>query len=109
MRILFVTWRDLPHARAGGSEILVDMLAQTLQKRGHDVSVLCGAPTGEHSYTTVANGGTYSQYLTAPLRYARQFRDVDLVVDTINGMPFFSPLWRHAPRLAMLTHVHQDQ
>jgi osmoprotectant transport system permease protein len=28
MRILFVTWRDLPHARAGGSEILVDMLAQ---------------------------------------------------------------------------------
>lgn len=109
MRILFVTWRDLPHPRAGGSEILVDTLAQQLQARGHEVSVLCGGPVGEHSYRVTANGGTYSQYATAPLRYATAFRDVDLVVDTINGMPFFSPLWRRGPRLALLTHVHTDQ
>jgi glycosyltransferase involved in cell wall biosynthesis/SAM-dependent methyltransferase len=109
MRILFVTWRDLPHPRAGGSEILVDALARHLQERGHEVSVLCGGPVAEHSYETIDNGGTYSQYLRAPLRYAARFRDVDLVVDTVNGMPFFSPLWRRAPRLAMLTHVHTDQ
>lgn len=109
MKILFVTWRDLPHPRAGGSEVLIDCLAQRLQARGHDVSVLCGGPTTSHPYTVVDNGGTYTQYLRAPFRYASTFRDVDLVVDTVNGMPFFSPLWRQKPRLALLTHVHTDQ
>jgi glycosyltransferase involved in cell wall biosynthesis len=47
--------------------------------------------------------------LLAPLRYARHFRDVDVVVDVINGMPFFSPLWRRRPRLASVTHVHTEQ
>jgi glycosyltransferase involved in cell wall biosynthesis/SAM-dependent methyltransferase len=109
MRILFVAWRDLPHPRAGGSEVLVDELARRLHERGHDVTLLCGGPAGSHPYRAVSNGGTYTQYLATPFRYAARFRDVDLVVDTINGMPYFSPLWRHAPRLAMLTHVHTDQ
>src|SRR5689334_1261648 len=109
MKIVFVTWRDTPHPRAGGAEVLIDRLARGLQDRGHEVAVLCGGPVGTHPYRAVANGGTYSQYLTAPLRYARHFRDADLVVDTINGMPFFSPLWRHKPRLALVTHVHTDQ
>jgi glycosyltransferase involved in cell wall biosynthesis/ubiquinone/menaquinone biosynthesis C-methylase UbiE len=109
VRILFVSWRDLPHPRAGGSEVLVDTLARRLRARGHDVSLLAGGPIGAHEYDAVDNGGTYSQYLTAPFRYLRQFRDVDLVVDTVNGMPFFSPLWRRKPRLALLTHVHADQ
>jgi glycosyltransferase involved in cell wall biosynthesis/ubiquinone/menaquinone biosynthesis C-methylase UbiE len=109
VKIVFVTWRDTPHPRAGGAEVLIDRLARGLQGRGHDVAVLCGGPVDTHSYRAVANGGTYSQYLTAPLRYARHFRDADLVVDTINGMPFFSPLWRRKPRLALVTHVHTDQ
>jgi glycosyltransferase involved in cell wall biosynthesis len=109
VRLLFVTWRDTPHPRAGGSEVLVDTLARRLSERGHDVGLLAGGPVGEHPYRVVRNGGTYSQYLTAPLRYLRHFRDADLVVDTVNGMPFFSPIWRRGPRLALVTHVHTEQ
>lgn len=109
MRILFVSWRDLAHPKAGGSEVVVDVLANGLRQRGHEVSLLCGGPTGSRAYPVIENGGTYSQYLFAPLRYARRFRDVDVVVDIINGMPFFSPLWRRRPRLASVTHVHTDQ
>src|SRR5262249_30998839 len=109
MRILFVSWRDLPHEKAGGSEILIDALARRLHDRGHDVQLLCGGPTGTHQYTVMRNGGTYTQYLTAPVRYARHFRDVDLVVDTVNGFPFFSPLWRRRARMAIVNHVHTDQ
>ena len=32
----------------------------------------------------------------------------DAVVDVWNGMPFFSPLWFHGPRLAILHHVHAE-
>lgn len=109
MRILFVSWRDLAHGNAGGSEVVVDRLACGLQSRGHEVALLCGGPIGPRPYDVVENGSTYTQYATAPIHYLRQFRDADLVVDVVNGMPFFSPLWRRKPRLCLVHHVHGDQ
>jgi len=109
MRVLFVAWRDLAHPKAGGSEVVMDALARGLQARGHEVALLCGGPTGTRPYTVVDNGGTYTQYLNAPFRYARRFRDYDIVVDVINGMPYFAPVWRRGPCLAFVTHVHTSQ
>ncbi|HEY1737251.1 MAG TPA: glycosyltransferase [Acidimicrobiia bacterium] len=109
MRILFVAWRDLANPNAGGSEVVVDELARGLRERGHEVELLCGGPVGTHDYPVTRNGGTYSQYLTAPFRYARHFRGFDVVVDVMNGMPFLAPLWRRGPNLCLLFHVHGDQ
>jgi glycosyltransferase involved in cell wall biosynthesis len=107
--VLFVTWRDLAHPQAGGSEVLIDRLARGLIERGHKAAVLCGGPVGARPYPVVDAGGTYSQYLRAPLAYRRHFLDVDLVVDVENGIPFFSPLWRRKPVLCLVHHVHEDQ
>lgn len=109
LKILFVSWKDLDHPDAGGSEVVVDELARGLNALGHEAAVLCGGPIGRHSYRVVDNGGRYRQYLTAPLKYAREFRDVDLVVDVANGIPFFSPAWRRGPRLCMFFHLHGEQ
>ena len=109
LRILFVAWKDQANPDAGGSEVVVDELAQGLMERGHEVALVAGGPVGQRPYRVVGNGGRYSQYLTAPYRYAREFRDYDLVVDVVNGMPFFSPLWRRGPRVCMLFHVHGEQ
>jgi glycosyltransferase involved in cell wall biosynthesis len=109
VRVLFVTWRDLAHPQAGGSEVLIDRLARGLVERGHRAAVLCGGPVGRRPYPIFDAGGTYSQYLRAPLAYRRHFLDADLVVDVENGIPFFSPLWRRKPVLCLVHHVHQDQ
>ncbi len=109
MRVLFLTWRDLAHPQAGGSEVLVDRLALGLMERGHEPAVLCGGPIAPRAYPVVDAGGTYSQYLRAPFAYHRHFADVDLVVDVENGIPFFSPLWRRKPVLCLVHHVHRDQ
>ena len=106
--VLFVAWRDLANPRAGGSEVLVDQLADGMTARGDRVTLLCGGPTGERSYQVIANGGTYTQFLRAPLAYQRQFRDCDLVVEVCNGMPFFAPLWSRRPLLCLVNHVHTD-
>ena len=74
-RILFVAWRDLANRRAGGSEVLVDRLAAGMTARGHSVTLLCGGPTGQRPYTVVRSGGTYSQFLRAPVRYWRGLRE----------------------------------
>lgn len=109
MRVLFVSWRDLAHADAGGSEIVVDQYANGLRELGHEVSLLCAGPVGQRPYPVVENGGAYSQYLRAPIQYLRRFRNVDVVVDVANGLPFFSPWWRRGPRLCLVHHVHGEQ
>jgi glycosyltransferase involved in cell wall biosynthesis len=108
-RILFVSWRDLAHAQSGGSEVLIDRLACGCVERGHEVALMCGAPTAPRRYDVVALGGAYVQYLRAPLTYARDFRGWDVLVDNENGIPFFSPLWRRGPVVCLVHHVHRDQ
>ena len=107
-RILFVAWRDLANPRAGGSEVLVDELASGVLARGHEVTLLCGGPVAERPYRVVRNGGTYSQFLRAPLAYQRHFRNYDLIVEVCNGMPFLTPLWCRRPVLCLVTHPHTE-
>ena len=106
--ILFIAWRDLANRRAGGSEVLVDRLASGMLARGHRVTLLCGGPVAERPYRVVRNGGTYSQFLRAPVAYLRNFRDSDLIVEVCNGMPYLSPLWCRRPVLCLVNHVHTE-
>jgi glycosyltransferase involved in cell wall biosynthesis len=106
--ILFIAWRDLANRRAGGSEVLVDRLASGMLARGHRVTLLCGGPVAERPYRVVRNGGTYSQFLRAPLAYLRNFRNSDLIVEVCNGMPYLSPLWCRRPVLCLVNHVHTE-
>ncbi|HEX8005616.1 MAG TPA: glycosyltransferase family 4 protein [Trebonia sp.] len=106
--MLFIAWRDLANTRAGGSEVLVDRLADGMTARGDRVTLLCGGQTASRSYRVVRNGGTYSQFLRAPVSYWRHLRDADLVVEVCNGMPFLSPLWCKRPVICLVNHMHTE-
>ena len=107
-RIVFIAWRDLANENAGGSEILVDRLAQGLQARGDQVTLLCGGRVGEREYAVRRSGGTYSQFVRAPVAFQRHLRDCDLVVEVCNGMPYLAPLWTQLPVICLVNHVHAD-
>jgi glycosyltransferase involved in cell wall biosynthesis len=104
-----ITWRDLSHPLAGGSELLVDRLASGLQDLGHDVTVVCGGPITDHPYRIVDGGGTYTQYLRAPFGARRHLAGADVLIDVENGVPFFSPIWHRGPVVCIVHHVHTDQ
>jgi glycosyltransferase involved in cell wall biosynthesis len=106
--VLFLAWRDLASPRAGGSEVLVDRLAAGMAARGDRVTLLCAGPTATRGYRVIENGGTYTQFLRAPLAYWRRLRDADLVVEVCNGMPFLSPLWCKRPLICLVNHMHTD-
>jgi glycosyltransferase involved in cell wall biosynthesis len=106
--VLFVSWRDLAHPNAGGSEVVVDTLIEGLRARGHTAALVCGGRVGRRPYPVLSAGGTYDQYLRAPF-VARRFRHWDLMVDVVNGFPYFSPLWWPGPVLCFFHHVHGDQ
>ncbi len=106
--MVFIAWRDLANTDAGGSELLVDRLAAGLQARGHDVTLLCGGKVGEREYRVRRSGGTYSQFVRAPIAFTRHLRDCDLVVEVCNGMPYLAPLWTRRPVVCLVNHVHTD-
>ncbi len=108
-RVAFLAWRDLGHPQAGGSELLVDRLASGLVARAYDVTLLAGGPVTRHPYPAWSLGGTYDQYLRAPLVHRRRVRRVDVVVDVVNGVPYWSPWWQPAPVVGLVTHIHTDQ
>jgi glycosyltransferase involved in cell wall biosynthesis len=109
LRIGFLSWRDLAHEQAGGSEVLMDRLARGCLERGHEVALMCGGPVAERPYEVADLGGQYGQYLRAPFTHARRFRHLDVLVDVENGVPFFAPLWRRAPTVLFVHHVHGPQ
>ncbi|MFE1508940.1 glycosyltransferase family 4 protein [Streptomyces sp. NPDC058726] len=107
-RIVFLAHRDLDNPSAGGSELLVDRLADGLTRKGHQVTLLCGGPAAYRDYRVVSAGGTYDHYLRARSAFARQVGDCDLLVEVCNGVPYLAPLWHRGPTLCLVNHVHTD-
>ncbi|MBC9724162.1 glycosyltransferase family 4 protein [Streptomyces sp. TRM68367] len=107
-RIVFLAHRDLGNPSAGGSELLVDRLADGLTRLGHQVTLLCGGPAAFRDYRVVSAGGAYGHYLRARSAFARQVGETDLLVEVCNGMPYLAPLWHHGPTLCLVNHVHTD-
>lgn len=117
LRVVVTNWRDLDHPETGGAEAVCHELATRLAARGHDVTLLCaavaGRPREEHrdGYRVVRRGGRYGVYAAALAWLLLHRRTVDAVVDSQNGIPFFTPLAlpRRTPVVMLLHHVHQDQ
>ncbi|MGW0709893.1 glycosyltransferase family 4 protein [Streptomyces sp. NPDC002643] len=107
-RIVFLARRDLGNPAAGGSELLVDRLAEGLTRLGHQVTLLCGGPAAVRDYRVVSAGGDLSHHLRARSTFARQIGDCDLLVEVCNGMPYLTPLWHRGPTLCLVNHVHTD-
>lgn len=116
MRILALNWRDLGHPWAGGAEVCLDELTRRWVAWGHDVTVLAGAWDGckpeelVGGVRIVRRGSRLTVYPHAALAYlAGLRREVDVILDVENAIPFFTPLYARRPRVLMVHHVHREQ
>lgn len=124
-RILLLCWRDSTHPQGGGSERYLEHVAAGLAAEGHTVIYRTSRSAGAaRSETTDAGvkvsraGGRFTVYPRAlaaiiagrfgmgPLKTVRR---PDVVVDTQNGVPFFSRLVTRAPVVVLVHHIHREQ
>jgi glycosyltransferase involved in cell wall biosynthesis len=115
LKILIFNWRDTKHAWAGGAEVYIHELAKRWVKEGHEVTLFCGNdgknPRSEviDGVKVIRRGGFYLVYFWAFFYYLFGLRkSVDLVIDTENGVPFFTPLYARKPKFLLVHHVHQE-
>lgn len=115
LRVLFLSWRDHGHPEAGGAETFLDHVTRQLAGRGHQVTVITASYSGSASEEILDGrrflrcGGRFSVYPLALRRLRQLGRDVDVVVDVQNGVPFWSPLVSRAPVVNLVHHVHRQQ
>lgn len=112
MKILIFNWRDITHPQAGGAELHIYKQAKRWVKWGHEVTLFCGGYNGNIEYDEISGikiirkGNQYSVYLHAVWNYLRHWRKkCDVVIDDINGVPFFTPLYVRKPKLAIIHHL----
>lgn len=114
-RILIFNWRDTKHVWAGGAEVYIHELAKRWVSQGHRVTIFCGNdsknPRNEviDGVQMVRRGGFYTVYFWAAVYYVLRFRGLfDVVIDSENGLPFFTPLFVRIPKYLLIHHIHQE-
>ena len=111
MKILVLNWLDPDNPQAGGAEVHLLEIFRRLVERGHSVTLLCSGWAGASATANISGidvhrtGGRYTLSVAAPRYYRRHFRDrtFDVVVEDLNKVPFFSPVWVDAP-ITLLAH-----
>ncbi len=115
IRILVLNWRDSKHKWAGGAEVYAHELAKRWVKDGNSVTMFSGNDGKNKSNETIdgvniiRHGGFYTVYFWAFAYYVIKFRGkFDVIIDTENGIPFFSPLYSRKKKFLLIHHVHQE-
>ncbi len=112
MRVLAFNWRDRTHPQAGGAEKNIHELGKRMVEGGHEFTLLCGMYEGAEEreivdgFSVIRRGGNYSVYFAAPLHYLIRMRDYqpDVIIDDINGIPFFTPFFSKTPLVGLFHH-----
>jgi len=113
MHVVALNWRDLKNPRAGGAEAHLEEILRYLAHRGHRCTLLTsrfrGGPRDEEvdGYRIVRGGHEYDFNLVVPFLFRRLAATdpPDVVLDDINKIPFYSPLFTAAPVLAIVPHL----
>ncbi len=107
MRILILNWRDIKNPSAGGAEILTHEMAKQWVSEGHSVIQLSAGFAGAKK-TEITDGVRivrlglwWNVHVLAFFYYLKSLRKrVDVIIDEVHGLPFFSVLY--APHKTIL-------
>src|SRR3989344_8185981 len=121
MIILIFNWRDIKNPSSGGAEILTHELAKYLVKKKNKVTLFTSKFEGSSDtedidgVTIIRDGYSIARYFfnsvhyLAFKRYRTHFEGkVDLVIDEVHGIPFFTPFYVKEKKVALICEVAGD-
>lgn len=113
MKILVFNWQDRTNPDAGGAEVHLHEIFSRVVRLGHSVTLYCSSYDGAAAEEAVdgirviRQGGRSVFNYYVPVRYWREFRRAgyDVVVDDMNKIPFFTPLYVRGPHVGLVHHL----
>lgn len=112
MKILIINWQDIKNPFGGGAEVHMHEIFKRIAAMGHDVTIFaCAHPdlaTEEiiDGIKIIRKGDRNLFNFIIPKEYSKRFKNqgYDIVIDDINKIPFFTPLFVKEPLLAISHH-----
>ncbi len=113
MKILVVNWQDIKNPMSGGAEVHLHEVFSRIARMGHDVTLFCSSfPNSRpeeiiNGIRVIRKGGRYLFNFRFLFEYLTRFRkeDYDVVVDDMNKIPFFTPLFVRKPIYGITHHL----
>ncbi len=113
LRLLVINWQDRRNPQAGGAEVHLHEIFGRLAARGHDVRLLVSG-WADGSVREVVDGmrvfragrrHTFPVHLRSLYESACHGTGIDLVVEDINKLPLYAPLWARKPVVGLVPHL----
>ncbi|MBN2188673.1 MAG: glycosyltransferase family 4 protein [Chitinispirillaceae bacterium] len=113
MRILLLNWQDIRNPLGGGAEVHLHEIFKRIVARGHEATLYCCSFPGARreevldGIRVIRQGYRNTFNYLVPFRYWSRFRHehYDVVVDDINKIPFFTPLYVKEPLVGIVHHL----
>jgi len=113
VKILLVNWMDTANPMAGGAEVHLTEIFRRFAERGDEVTLVCsgfagGGNTDEYHGIRIHRTGTRETFNFAAPRLIRRLEGenrFDIVVEDINKVPLFTPLYLKKPLLVVIPHL----
>jgi glycosyltransferase involved in cell wall biosynthesis len=113
MTILVVNWQDWQNPFAGGAEVYLYEIFSRLIKKGYKIILLVSRARGQRRYEIIDGFEIYrlgkrmnfNFFVPSALRALLRHRKIDIIIDDLNKIPFYSPLFTRKTVLPMLMHL----
>ena len=113
MKLLALNWNDLKNPFGGGAEVHLEELLRRLVKYGHEVTLLCSGwedclpeETIEGiRIVRIGNRYTFNWLVPGKLRSLLKEDNYDLLLEDINKIPFYTPLFTKIKTLVIIPHL----
>lgn len=115
MKLLILNWRDIKHPAAGGAEVVTYEIAKRWVQWGHEVIWFaagfpgCQAEEKLEGIQLIRRGKQFSVHYEAFRYYQQHWRGYfDVVIDEINTIPFFTPLYVREKKVAYFNQLARE-
>jgi len=113
MNILALNWNDLTNPMAGGAEVHLEELLRRIAAKGNKVTLFCSGYDNCVPEETIEGvkiirrGNRYNFNWIAPFALRKLVREnqYDCLIEDINKIPFYTPLYLNLPTLAVVPHL----
>lgn len=113
MNILALNWQDISNPLAGGAEVHLEELLRRIVSRGHTVTLFCSGYSGSkpeeniEGVKIIRRGNRFNFNLIAPFYLRKLVRNgnFDVLIEDINKIPFYTPIYLRIPTLVVIPHL----
>lgn len=112
MRILVINWQDISNPFGGGAEMHLHHIFKRIVALGNEVTLFCSSypnakqNEGIDGIRIIRRGKRNTFNYIVPTYYKKNFRNkgFDIVIDDINKIPFYTPMYVKEKVLAISHH-----